>query len=200
MTVAFHKGKDCNINELVFVQQWTLNKIGARMAEKIVQGKFGAYFVDDVIKYYLARWTSDPWIVKAGPLDTDRGVARGGEWVCKGLWLNDMPCAPRWFYVGEKEVVVHCQFILCPNFDLQEHSPMNDLPRMNANHRTTVLLLNPIRLSDEYHDVLMDAASLREGLDCEEEIPDSASESSNSDEETEDEEDDDAESSETEDE
>jgi hypothetical protein len=35
-----------------------------------------------------------------------------------------------------------------------------------------------MRLSDETHDVLMDAASLREGLDYVEEIPDSSSETS----------------------
>jgi hypothetical protein len=130
----------------------------------------------------------------------DGGVAREGEWVCKGLWLNNVPRAPRWFYVGEKEVVVCCQFVLCPNFDLHEYSATNDLPRMNSNHRTTVLLLNPILLSDKYHDVLMNAASLREGLDYEEEIPDSASESSDNNDETDDEEDDNSESSETEDE
>jgi hypothetical protein len=90
-------------------------------------------------------------------------------------------------------VVVRCQFILCPNLDLHEHSAENDLPRMSANHRTTVMGLNPIRLSDKHHDVLMDAASLREGLDYMEEIADSASELSNSDEETDDEDDDDSE-------
>ena len=44
---------------------------------------------------------------------------------------------------------------------------------MNAQYRATVLKLNPMHLSDENHDVLMDAASLREGLDYVEEIPDS---------------------------
>jgi hypothetical protein len=199
-TIVFRKGKDCKVNELLVAQQWTLHKISARTAEQIVPGKFGAYLVDDVIKYYLVRWTTVPWIVRDGPLDTDGGVAREGEWVCKGLWLNDVPCALSWFYVGEKEVVVRCQIVLCPNFDMQEHSAMNDLPRMNANHRTTVLLLNPICLSEEYHNVLMDSTSLREGLDYEEEIPDSASESSKSDEEMDDKEDDDGENSETEDE
>jgi hypothetical protein len=42
-------------------------------------------------------------------------------------------------------------------------------------------------LSDETHDILMDAASLREGLDYVEEIPDSSSEISDDDEETEEE-------------
>jgi hypothetical protein len=192
--VEFRKGKECDVDDLVAAQQWTLNNVGARMAEKILVGKYGAYLVDDVMKYYLVRWTSEPWIVMDGPMDTDGGVAREGEWVCKGLWLNEVPRAARWFWVGEREVVVRCQFILCPNLDLHEHSAENDLPRMSANHRTTVMGLNPIRLSDEHHDVLMDAASLREGLDYTEEIADSASESSDSDEETDDDDDDDSES------
>ena len=102
---------------------------------------------------------------------------REGEWVCKGFWLNDIGRAPCWFWLLEKEVVVRCQFVLCPNLDLNENSAENDIPRMNANYRASILLLNPIRLSDKNHDILMDAASLREGLDYDEEIPGSASES-----------------------
>jgi len=49
---------------------------------------------------------------------------------------------------------------------------------MNAQYRQSVLQLNPMRLSDKNHDVLMDAASLREGLDYVEEIPDSSLETS----------------------
>ena len=81
---------------------------------------------------------------------------------------------------------MRCQFVLCPNSDLNEHSAENDLPRMNANYRSSILLLNPIGLSDKNHDILMDAASLREGLDYDEEILDSASESRESDDEMDD--------------
>ncbi len=91
---------------------------------------------------------------------------------------------------------MRCQFVICPNLDLHEISAENNLPRMNAHYRESVLALNPIRLSDENHDTLMDAASLREGLDYEEEIPDSASESSASDEDMEEEVDTDSESDE----
>jgi hypothetical protein len=111
-------------------------------------------------------------------LETDGGVAREGEWVCKGLWLNDIDRAPRWFWLSDKEVVVRCQFVLCSNVVLQNHDTDNDLPRMNTQYRQSILQLNPMRLSDETHDVLMDAASLREGLDYVEEIPDSSSETS----------------------
>ena len=73
-----------------------------------------------------------------------------------------------------------------PKFGITNSSANNDLPRMNAAHRASVLSLNPIRLSDKNHDVLMDAASLREGLDYEENIPFNTLESSNDDEETDD--------------
>ena len=75
----------------------------------------------------------------------------------------------------------------------------NDLPRMNAAHRASVFSLNPLRLSDDNHDVLMDSASLREGLDYEEVIPFNTLESSDDDGETDDEEQDDSEISEDED-
>jgi hypothetical protein len=88
--INFRKGRDCDIDDLLGAQQWTLNKIWERMAEEIVIGKYGAYLVDDDMKYYLVQWTSDPWIVKDGLLETDGGVAREGEWVSKGLWLNDV--------------------------------------------------------------------------------------------------------------
>jgi hypothetical protein len=116
----------------------------------------------------------DPWIVNDGPLETDGGVARGEEWVCKGLWLNDMICAPHWVWFSDKEAVVHCQFVLCLNLDLHEISAESNLPRMNAHYQESVLALNPICLTDKNHDILMDATSLREELDYEEEIPDSA--------------------------
>ena len=81
--------------------------------------------------------------------------------------------------------MVRCQFVLCLNVVLENHNTGNDLPRMKAQYRHSVLQLNPMRLRDEMHDVLMDSASLREGLDYVEEIPDSSSETSDDNKETE---------------
>ncbi len=94
------------------------------------------------------------------------------------MWLNKINRAPCWLWLLDREVVIHCQFILCSNLDLQEHGSNNELPRMNVHYQKSELVLNPICLSDNNHDILMDAASLREGLDYQEEIPDTASESS----------------------
>ena len=44
---------------------------------------------------------------------------------------------------------------------------------MNEKSRLQAVALNPLRLRNEDHDFLMDAASLLEGLNYEEEIPDS---------------------------
>jgi hypothetical protein len=77
--VNFRKGRDCDVDDLVGAQQWTLNNIGKRMAEQIAIGKYGAYLVDDAMKYSFVQWTLDPWIVEDGPFETDGGVAREGE-------------------------------------------------------------------------------------------------------------------------
>ncbi len=52
------------MDNVVGAQLWMLNKIGERMAEKITMGKHGDYLVDNEMKNYLVKWTSDPWIVK----------------------------------------------------------------------------------------------------------------------------------------
>jgi hypothetical protein len=146
-----------------------------------VISQYGAYLVDDTMKYYLVQRTSEPWKVEDGALETDGGEAREEEWVCKGLWPNDVDRAPSWFWLSDKEVVVLCQFVLCSHLVLQEHNTDNNLPRINAQYRESVLKLNPMRLSDKNHDILMDAASLRERLDYVEEIPDSSLETSDDD-------------------
>jgi hypothetical protein len=51
--VNFPNGRDCDVDDLVSAQQWTLNKIDERMAEQIVISKYGAYLVNDTMKYYL---------------------------------------------------------------------------------------------------------------------------------------------------
>jgi hypothetical protein len=84
---------------------------------------------------------------------------------------------------------MHCQFVLCPNLDLQEKRADNNLPRMNAHYQESVLALNPIPLSDKNHDILLDAARLKEGLDYNKEIPDRTSETSTSNKDLEDEDD-----------
>ena len=53
--------KDCDQEDIVMAQEWTLKKIGERMAEKIVIKRYGAYLVDNAhIKYYLVQWTTLP--------------------------------------------------------------------------------------------------------------------------------------------
>ena len=85
--------------------------------------------------------------------------------------MNDVTQAPRWYWNSEKEVVVRCQFILCSDLELHPHCIQNDLPRLNTNYCAIVLSNNQMKESNEDHDTLMDAASLWEGLDYAEELP-----------------------------
>ncbi len=56
------------------------------------------------------------------------------------------------------------------------HSTENHLPRMRADFRAQALALSPLRLSNETHDFLMDAAGLLEVLNYEVDIPNDTAE------------------------
>jgi hypothetical protein len=61
------------------------------MAVKIIMGRYGAYLIDDEeIKYYLVQWTSQPWKVNSGTIKLKCSVAHVGEYICKGLWFNNI--------------------------------------------------------------------------------------------------------------
>ncbi len=159
-------------------QEWTLKKIGERMAKDVVEGRYGAYLVDDAhIKYYLVQWTLQPWKIKLGTIETICGEAHAGEHVCRGLWLNNVDRAPQWYTLSEEEVIVQYQCVLCSDLELLLHGINNDLPpRLNRRYRELVLVtMKPMRLMIETHNQLIDSVSLWEGLDYEGDCNDSDS-------------------------
>jgi hypothetical protein len=104
------------------------------MSDMIVNGNFGAYLVDNRMKYYLVKWTSQPWKIIHGTLETTCGVAQTGEWVCKGNWLNNIDHAPQWYSLSDVEVVVRCQFVLGSDVVLSPHGTDNEFPKMNQKY------------------------------------------------------------------
>ncbi len=50
--------------------------IGERKSAQITIGNYGAYLVDNKMKYFLFQWTSMPWKTETRSLDTTGGVAR----------------------------------------------------------------------------------------------------------------------------
>ncbi len=127
--VTLMERKDCDPDNIVMAQEWTLNKIGERMARNIVVGQYGAYLVDDAhIKYYPVQWTSQPWKIKSGTIETICGEAHAGEYVCWALWFNNVDCAPQCYTLFEEDVIVQCHCILCSDLELLSHGINNDLP------------------------------------------------------------------------
>jgi hypothetical protein len=54
--ISLMERRDCDPDDMVMAQEWTLKKIGERMAKDILEGGCGAYLVDDAhIKYYLVQ-------------------------------------------------------------------------------------------------------------------------------------------------
>jgi hypothetical protein len=170
--ISLKERKDCDPDNILLAQEWTLKKIGERMAEKNIDGRYRAYLVDDAhIKYYLVQWTSLTWKIELGTTKTKCIVAQAGEYVCKGLLFNNVDRAPQWYTLSEEEVIVRCQCILCSDIELAPHGCDNDLPsHLNRRYCKLVLTtMKPMKLSEHKHDQLMDSVSLWEVLDYEEE-------------------------------
>jgi hypothetical protein len=121
LRITFRPSRDSDKDELVEAQEWTLQQIGERTSAQIAIDNYGAYLVDDRMKYYLVRWTSMPWKVEGESLDTACGFARAGDMVSKGVWMNPVQRAQRWFWEPANEVVVRCQYILCSDVELSNH-------------------------------------------------------------------------------
>ena len=148
------------------------------MTAKILTERYGAYLVDDVhIQYYLVKQTSQPWKFVWGMIETTCSVAYAGEYICKGLWFNNVDRAPLWYILSEDEVTMRCQSILCSDIELVPHSGDNDLPPL-SNWRYCELVpetMQPMTLHEDTYNQLMDLVSLWERLDYEEECGNSDS-------------------------
>ncbi len=70
---------------------------------------------------------AEPWRVESETIKTKCGVAHAGEYIYKGLWFNNVDCAPRWYTFSEDEVIVRCQCVLGSDIELVPHSSDNDL-------------------------------------------------------------------------
>jgi len=144
------------------------------MKDGIVEGGYGAYHADEKHSYYLVEWMEKPWQIESDCVKkcgAEYCQLFEGDWVCHGKWLNYVPYANNWYTVSDVEVLVRCQTILQSDVQLVPPSPENELPSMTRVTRAQALALNPLRVTNENHDFLMDAASLMEGLDYEVDIP-----------------------------
>ena len=104
--VSFRASRDGDDDKVVMANEWTLQKIGKCMSKMISVGRIGVYLVDDRIKYYLVQWTSPPYIVETDQIETTGGIARRGEWVCNGVWLNDVTWCPCWYWISDSKVAI----------------------------------------------------------------------------------------------
>ena len=175
--ITFEPATNCDGDEMIDSLAFTLRGLGERMKNRIVEAGFGAYHADGKYSYYLVQWTEKPWQIESDCVKkcgAEYCQLFEGDWVCHGKWLNYVPYANHWYTVSEVEVLVRCQTILHSDVKLAPHSHENKLPGMNPASRAQALALNPLRVTDEDHDFLMDAASLMEGLDYEVDIPDAS--------------------------
>mmetsp|Transcript_16649 Transcript_16649/g.38155 ORF Transcript_16649/g.38155 Transcript_16649/m.38155 type:complete len:807 (+) Transcript_16649:281-2701(+) len=183
----------------------TMRGIAHMVARDVRVGGYGAYpglppedpskprhKQDDGFVLYFVRWTCKPWQVvedEVITVDGEEVQLRKGEWVCKGKWLYDVPRARHWYFHEPEgdEVVVRMGQVLSADIDMAPLDDSNPLPRMPESVRRQVTPKNPIKLSLDEYDWLMDEMDRRERFNVEEVI-DSESDESDSEDDSDDDE------------
>ncbi len=83
-------------------------------------GGVGAYAVDDYVdKYYLIKWTGTPKAFTEDQeiiIENTLSTVLVGEWICNGIWLDQVARAKFWYTVGATTVTVRMKNVL--NVDL----------------------------------------------------------------------------------
>ncbi len=92
------------------------------------------------------------------------------DWICNGIWLDQVACAKYWYTVGETIVPVCMKNVLHANLMMTPNSADNPLPRLHPTVRDHVLLLKQQKLQLIDHDFMMDEIHWREPLNYNEYI------------------------------
>jgi hypothetical protein len=178
---------DCDGNVLKDTMVSTVREIGKAIFQNVVVGGIGAYTVDDdVDKYYLVQWTELPReIIEDQEMIVENTLTTvfAGDWICDGIWLDQVTRAKVWYTAGETAVTVRMKNVLHADLVMTPNCADNPLPRLHPTMREHVLPLNPHKLWLIDHDFMMDEINRREPLNYDEDVDqnDNDSHSSSSD-------------------
>ena len=173
----------------------TVECIATLNARLVKVGNCGSYAVDDgEYRYYMVRWTCEPWQVKEDEIVKVENTSYSlfqNEWICRGRWFDCVPSTTEhWFTEGEQEVIVRMKHVLMANVPLDQVSDSNKLPKLARGVKEQLKDKCPQKLEVECHNFLMEEAHRREELDHEEDQLEGQDSEDDSDDESNDEEDD----------
>ncbi len=170
--LEFVPTNECVEDELQQTMVATNRELGKTISKNVVVGGAGAYAIDDdVDKYYLVQWTGIPreWtededIIVENTLTT----VFAGDWICDGIWLDQVARTKFWYTVGERTVTVRMKNVLHADLVMTPTCADNPLPRLHPTVQDYVLPLNPHKLWLIDHDFMMDEIHWREPLNYDE--------------------------------
>ena len=162
------------------------------MSQDIKVGGYGAMAVDEGVNgYYIVRWTGEPYILQERVVFTEYEppmILEPGELVCDAEYLNAVGNSKYWYThpVDEEgkrvslKTTVRLIHIVAPDLELHPFSANNN--RFPANMARTVKTQaqqgakNPMRVSIQDHDDIVNEIVRRETLAFEDDIEGSDSE------------------------
>jgi hypothetical protein len=97
----------------------------------------------------------------------DSDESQAGELVCEATYLNPVKRAPYWYTPSDIATVVRLQHVVGADLEMNQPLPLIKLP--SNCKRKDALRKGAMRLSENYHELLLDEINRRDALDYEEE-------------------------------
>jgi hypothetical protein len=166
-----HKEGDPDELEETFAE--VLLGVSERNAKEIKKNHCGAVNWNE--GFYVIQWTGEPCTLQQDETWNDCTppmLAKAGELVCKGRYLQRVPRARNWHtHAGpEEDTTVRLKHVVATDLLMMEEAPDNKLP--TSCRRADARSLKPVRLPTQEYDDIQDEIHKRSAIDYEENFGD----------------------------
>jgi len=148
-----------NLDDVDAAREEVLLSLSSNIAANIEIGGYGAILTDgDGARdgYWLLEWTSDPYTCQ----ETD-------QLVCDGLYLDEVPGAPKWWTPSGLRVTIPLANIVMADVDMDPIEVGRNMPSSTRVDKKECLKQEALRMEDESHDYIFDEIYRRETLEYE---------------------------------
>ena len=171
------KGEKADKEEIETMYDSVLQKMEGMMVQELEEGQVSALGTSDeeTEGYYLVKWTENPVMAEEDTELEDGTFIKQGQYICKGIYLYEVPGANHWY--TEKDVtegvpinfpVDHAvRFVVLPyvEFEIEDGVDVK-LPNSMRNHiKTKARQGNCRHLTDDCHRDILKRIDRRERLE-----------------------------------
>ena len=144
------------------VNKAVLDGITANMSSLVKAGHYGAMNCNDpqVGNYYIIKFLSDPYTLQ-NEITVDGQILKDGELVADACYLTQIRQGSNWYVEAEEEqqlVTVSMRTVVHPQLNTEVVKDAAKIPQSlcSRTQARQLVMRNPIVLTEEDHDFIMD--------------------------------------------